>query len=213
MTVFQTPAAITVDAEVLSGTLTVIASDRNDTVVDIRPSDASKKADVRAAEQIKVDFTDGVLTVNTPKNWRNHSPFSGTPTVEVRIEVPTGSALKAVGGVGHLLGLGALGVVDMEIASGDIIVERPLGSVTAKAAQGDIRIVEAARGVMQLETSVGELEVGIRPGSAVRVETNTPHGSVHNQLSSVAPSETGDSVQVFARNSFGNIIIGHAAAV
>ena len=47
MTTFQTPAPIAVTIEVLAGNVTVIATDRTDTVVEVRPADASKKADVR----------------------------------------------------------------------------------------------------------------------------------------------------------------------
>ena len=51
----------------LCGDVTVIASDRTDTVVEVRPTDQSKKDDVRAAEQAQVDFVAGNLTVKTPE--------------------------------------------------------------------------------------------------------------------------------------------------
>ncbi|WP_062981047.1 hypothetical protein [Nocardia anaemiae] len=213
MPAFQTPEPIAVTVEVLSGNVTVIASDRTDTVVEVRPADESKKGDVRAAEQTRVDFVDGTLTVKTPKDWRTYTPFGGNPSIEVRIEVPTGSRLEGTAGVGRLLGTGELGQCDLEIAAGDIIIERAHDSVTAKTAKGDIRIGEAARGVLRLETSMGELEVGIRPGSAVRVETNAQHGTVQNQMQPVSrPEQNEDTVQVYARNSHGNIIIRHAVA-
>jgi len=213
MTTFQTPEPIAVTVEVLSGNVTVIASDRTDTIVEVRPADASKKGDVRAAEQTMVDFVAGTLTVKTPKDWRTYTPFGGNPSIEVTIEVPTGSRLQGTAGVGRLLGTGELGQCELEIAAGDIIVERPLGSVTAKAAKGNIRIGEASRGVLRLETSMGELEVGIHPGSAARLETNAKHGTVQNQMQPVDRTEGNeDTVQVYARNSYGNIIIRHAIA-
>ncbi|WP_040686255.1 DUF4097 family beta strand repeat-containing protein [Nocardia vinacea] len=213
MTTFQTPEPIAVTVEVLSGNVTVIASDRIDTIVEVRPADASKKGDVRAAEQTKVDFVAGTLTVKTPKDWRTYTPFGGNPSIEVTIEVPTGSRLEGTAGVGRLLGTGELGQCDLEIAAGDIIIERPRGSVTAKAAKGDIRIGEASRGVLRLETSMGELEVGIHPGSAARLETNAQYGTVQNQMQPVDRAErNADTVQVYARNSYGNIIIRHAIA-
>lgn len=213
MTSFQTPEPIAVTVEVLSGNVTVIASDRIDTIVEVRPADASKKGDVRAAEQTKVDFVAGTLTVKTPKDWRTYTPFGGNPSIEVTIEVPTGSRLEGTAGVGRLLGAGELGQCDLEIAAGDIIVERPRGSVTAKAAKGNIRIGEASRGVLRLETAMGELEVGIHPGSAARVETNAQYGTVQNQMQPVDRAERNeDTVQVYARNSYGNIIIRHATA-
>ncbi|QIS22072.1 DUF4097 family beta strand repeat-containing protein [Nocardia terpenica] len=212
MPIFQTPEPIAVTVDVLSGDVTVIASDRTDTVVAVRPADASKKADVRAAEQTRVDFAAGALTVRTPKDWRTYSPFGGNPSIEVTIEVPTGSRLAASAGVGRVVGLGELDQCELEVAAGDIDIERTRGSVTAKVAKGDIRIGEAARGVLRLETSTGELEVGIRPGSAARLETNTQHGAVQNRMAPVGAEGNGDIVQVYARNAYGNIIIRHATA-
>lgn len=211
MPAFPTPEPIAVTVDILSGRVEVVASDRSDTVVEVRPADASKKSDVRAAEQTRIAFTDGTLTVKSAKEWRTYTPFGGNPSVEVTIEVPAGSRLRATAGVGRLVGAGDLGPCDLEIAAGDIEVERPREAVTAKAAKGDIRIGEASRGVLRLETSMGDLEVGIHPDSAVRLETNAQHGTVQNSMRPVAGSAGNqDTVQVFARNSYGNVIIRHA---
>ncbi|MFI7003033.1 DUF4097 family beta strand repeat-containing protein [Nocardia sp. NPDC050175] len=210
MPAFQTPEPIAVTVEVPAGTVQVIASDRADTYVEVRPTDKSKKADVRVAEQTKVDFTAGTLTVKTPTGWRTYSPLGGNPSIEVIVEVPTGSRLKATAGLGQLLVTGELGESVLEIAAGDISVESPRGPVTAKVAKGDIRIGDASRGVLRLETSMGELEVGIRPGSAARLETNALSGTVQNLMAPVDPAA--ETVHVYARNSFGNIIIRHATA-
>lgn len=213
MPTFQTPEPIAVNVDVLSGNITVIASDRTDTVVEIRPADASKRADVRAAQQTQIDFAAGTLTVTTPKDWRTYTPFGGNPSIEVTIEVPAGSRVKGTAGVGQLLGTGELGQCDLAISLGDITVERPRDSVTAKTAKGNIRIGEASRGVLRLETSTGELEVGICPGSAARLEVNAQHGTVQNMMEPVNRlAENKDTVQVYARNSYGNIVIRHATA-
>ncbi|MFJ4652713.1 hypothetical protein ACIP5Y_15740 [Nocardia sp. NPDC088792] len=197
----------------LSADVTVIASDRADTVVRIRPSNESKTADVRAAEHTQIEFVDGAVSVKTPKSWRARSPFGGNPSIEVIVEVPIGSQVKATAGMGRVVGAGPLGECELKVSAGDIIVERPLGAVNAKTAKGNIRIGEGVRGVLQLQTSVGELEVGIRPGSTARLESNSPNGAVYNQLAAAETHDDENVVQVFARNSFGNIIIGHASAV
>ncbi|MBL1075991.1 DUF4097 family beta strand repeat protein [Nocardia sp. 2] len=211
MNTFQTPQPIAVTVDVPSACVQVVASQRTDTVVWVRPSDPARKEDVRAAQQVQVDFTAGVLTVRTPRNWRAFAPFGAKSSIEVLVEVPAGSLLKATAAMGRLLGLGELGDCELEIAAGDIILDTPAGSVTAKTSKGDIRIGEAARGVLRLETSMGELEVGIHPASATRLEADTQYGSVRNQLAAVGP-HAADTVQIYARNSFGNIIIGHTTA-
>ncbi|MEU0876774.1 hypothetical protein [Nocardia brasiliensis] len=213
MPTFTTPKPVALNVEVLSGDVTVIASDRVDSVVEVRPADATKKGDVLAAEQTKVAFVDGVLTVRTPKQWRTYTPFGGNPSIVVRVEVPNGSLLKASAAVGRLLVVGELRQSDLEVAAGDITVERPGDTVTAKVAKGDVRVGDAVRGVLRLETSMGELEVGIRPGSAARLEVDAKSGTVQNHLGAVhGPATDEDTVQVYARNTFGNVIVRHAVA-
>lgn len=211
MYTFQTPQPIAVTVDVLAADVTVIAAERTDSVVLVRPADADKKADVRAAEQTVVEFEAGTLSVITPKNWRSHTPFGGNPRIEVTIEVPVGSELTATSGVGRVLGAGELGHCDLTVSLGDIIVERPQGSVTAKTAKGDIRIGAATRGDIRLETSVGELEIGINPTSVARLDTAATVGAVRNTIAPVV-AEPVDTVHVFARTTQGDIVIRHAVA-
>ncbi|MCU1644247.1 MAG: hypothetical protein JWN03_4522 [Nocardia sp.] len=209
-TAFATPGPIAITVDVLYGNVRVIASDRTDTVVEIRPTDQSKRDDVRAATHTQVDFSAGALTVKTPKGWRIYTPFSGNPSIEVVIQVPTGSQLKATAGMGVVQSSGELGPCELEMSAGDITIERVHGSVTAKTGKGNIRIGEASRGVLELETCMGELEVGISAGSTARLENSTQNGTVHNQLTPADQEQ--DTVVVYARNSYGNIIIGHCTA-
>ncbi|HEY4459747.1 MAG TPA: DUF4097 family beta strand repeat-containing protein [Pseudonocardiaceae bacterium] len=108
----------------------------------------------------------------------------------------------------------AAGDLQISAANGNITVERPQGSVNAKTANGNIRIGDATRGTVQLQTSVGEVEIGIHPGTAAWLDVSARHGSVQNLMATVeAPEDTSETVQVYARNAFGNIIIRHATAV
>jgi hypothetical protein len=282
---FETPQPIAITVDLFLGDVKVIASDRSDTVVEVRPSDATKKDDVRAAQETEVDFAAGSMTVKAPKGWRMYTPFSGEPSIDVTIEVPTGSRLHGTASVCRFLVTGELGqcelktsVGDLQLekagplelrtsggnitvdqvvsranittgtgivrireidgsavgknsngdstigdvagdlqvnaANGNITVERPRGSVTAKTANGNIRIGDASRGSLRLETSAGELEVGIHRGSAAYLDVNTKAGTFQN-LMEVAdqPAQSEETVHVYARSSFGNIIVRHATAV
>ena len=51
MPIFETPEPISATIDLAVGDVRITASDRHDTVVDVRPSDASHEPDVRAAEQ------------------------------------------------------------------------------------------------------------------------------------------------------------------
>ena len=67
---FETPPPIAVTVDVFVGNVEIIASDRADAVVEVRPSDPDKKADVRGARETEVDFAAGNLTVKGPGDGR-----------------------------------------------------------------------------------------------------------------------------------------------
>ncbi|WP_406086207.1 DUF4097 family beta strand repeat-containing protein [Kitasatospora purpeofusca] len=91
-------------------------------------------------------------------------------------------------------------------ANGDIEVRRAGGSVAATTAHGTLRIGEVARGSVQLETSYGAIEVGIREGTAAWLDLGSASGQVRNMLSaSDAPGKSEDTVEVRARTRYGNI--------
>ncbi|RMI35381.1 DUF4097 family beta strand repeat-containing protein [Nocardia stercoris] len=209
MNAFQTPAPIAATVDILAGDITVVATDRTDTVVTVRPADPGKKADVRAAAEIEVSFTGGALVVRSPKNWRTYTPFGGNPALDVTIELPTGSGVTATSGVGRLQARGELADCAFDVAMGTVTLGRTTGTVTAKVAKGDIRIGEAVRGEVRVETSMGNLEIGIAAGSAARLETDA-HGSVRNTMAP-APAAT-DVVHVYAHTTLGNVTVGHTVA-
>ncbi|MEW9341610.1 hypothetical protein AB1275_39000, partial [Streptomyces tanashiensis] len=64
---FATAAAIVTTLNVPAGRIQLIATDRTDTTVEIRPADASKSRDNNTAEQTEVTYTDGVLNIEVPK--------------------------------------------------------------------------------------------------------------------------------------------------
>ena len=67
MPAFDTPGPITVAIEIGVGDARITATDRSDTVVEVRPSDSGAGDDVRAAEQTRVEYTDGQLLIRAPK--------------------------------------------------------------------------------------------------------------------------------------------------
>jgi hypothetical protein len=286
MPAFETPQPIAITVELFVGHVEIIASDRADTVVDVRPSDAAKRNDVRAAQETEIDFAAGNLTVKGPTGWRMYaSPAAWrTPSIDITIEAPTGSRLHGTSHLGRFVVTGELGqcelktsvgglqvekagplelqtsgditvdhvvsgakvttgsgvVVIREIngsatvknsngdtrigevvgdlrvngANGDITVERPHGSVIAKTANGNIRIADATRGTLQLETAHGELAVGIHPGTAAYLDVNTKYGELQNLMETAEePSQNEEAVHVYARTSFGNVIIRRASTI
>ena len=77
--------------------------------------------------------------------------------------------------------------VRLTTANGDITVDRALAAVSAKTAYGSVRIGEVVRGTVALETSFGEVELGVKEGTAAWLDVGSQHGSVRSEL------EAGDS--------------------
>jgi hypothetical protein len=100
------------------------------------------------------------------------------------------------------------GTLRVKSANGDITVDRALAEVVAKTANGHIQIGEVVSGSVELATASGELEIGIRDGTAAWVDAKTRFGRVHNDLGSTdAPESSQETVQIRARTEFGNIVI------
>lgn len=143
--------------------------------------------------------------------------------VDGAAEATTGSGevrLDHVGGattVNNSNGATALGdcvgPVRVKSANGDVRIERARTSVTATTACGDLRVLEVGGGDVSLETAVGLVEVGVRQGVAAWLDLSTRFGTVRNALGDVAPPAPGEpTVQVRARTSAGDVLVGRAAA-
>jgi DUF4097 and DUF4098 domain-containing protein YvlB len=279
MPAFDTPGPISVTISLGAGDMRITAGDRTDTVVDVRPSDEANSEDVRAADEVRVDYADGRLLVKGPKSWRRFSPFGNAGSVDVSIGLPAGSdiqgdaavaALRCDGRLGdcrlktsagdivlgqasgiHLstsagditvdraagsaevstasgdVRIGAVGGAaviknsngdswvgevagDVRIvaANGDITVDRASATAVAKTANGTIRVGEMTCGSAMLETAFGDVEVGVREGTAAKLDLSTGYGGVRNEMEAADGPEPSDEIaDVRARTSYGDIVI------
>ena len=83
----------------------------------------------------------------------------------------------------------AAGDLRLSAANGSIAVDLAQAGVVAKSANGDVRLGEVVRGSVVLETQLGDLEVGIREGTAAWPDVRAAAGNVHNSLDTAeAPS-------------------------
>jgi hypothetical protein len=93
-------------------------------------------------------------------------------------------------------------------SNGDIAVDRAHAGVTASTANGDVRVGELTRGSAVLKTGFGEIEVGIRAGTAARLDVSTSFGRVHNRLDAAdSPEPSDETVDVRAHSRYGDIVI------
>ena len=108
------------------------------------------------------------------------------------------------------------GDLRLSAANGNITVEAAHAGVVAKSANGDVRLSEVVRGSIVLETRLGDLEVGIREGTAAWLDVSAKAGRVHNALDAAeAPEPSAETVEVRARTSAGSVVIRrpHARSV
>ncbi|MBQ0962676.1 DUF4097 family beta strand repeat protein [Streptomyces sp. RK23] len=165
---FDTPRPIAVNAHVGAGSIRFTASDRSDTVVEVRPGDPKRDKDVWAAEQTEVSYASGVLTIST-KERRFIGP---TGTVEVTVELPAGSRVDTVGSWTQVLGEGRLGEVRVKTPGGDVRLDTT-GPIELNASHGSVT-VDRIEGSAEITTSSGSVRVGAVEGPAV---LKNSHGS------------------------------------
>jgi DUF4097 and DUF4098 domain-containing protein YvlB len=100
------------------------------------------------------------------------------------------------------------GDLRVNAANGDIAVDLAQATVAAKSANGDVRLGEVVRGSVVLETHLGDLEVGIREGTAAWLDLRAAAGKVNNALDAAgAPGPSAETVEVRARTTLGDVVI------
>ncbi len=275
---FDTPEPISVTLDLVVGEARVITGDRADTVVEVHPTDPALDADVRVAEQTRVEYASGRLLIKSPKQ-RGLGLFGRPGSVDVTIELPAGSHLRCDAAVAAFRCEGRLGdcrvktstgdvqldgadTIDVHTGAGAVLVEYVTGNaevstgtgrvrvrevggaaviknsngdswvgeaggdlrmsnanggitvdnanagITAKTANGDIRVGGVTRGSTSLDTGYGAIEIGIRAGTAARIDAYTSFGRVRNQMDSTeGPGTSDETADVRARTHYGDIVI------
>ncbi|MFF7637336.1 DUF4097 family beta strand repeat-containing protein [Kitasatospora sp. NPDC008050] len=214
---FDTPAPVTTVLDIPAGRVRFIAADRTDTTVEVLPADASKSRDVKAAEQITVEYADGVLRiVAAPAKNRI---LGSCGSIEVTIQLPAGSRVEAKTAGAELRGVGRLGDVTFEgahasvkldetesahvtLLAGDVSVGRLGGPARISTQKGDIRIREAVRGAVVLRTEFGEVSVGAARGVCAALDAGTTYGRIHNALKN---TEGAAGLTIHATTAYGDI--------
>lgn len=214
MPAFPTPQPIAVTVELASGSVRINASERADTVVEVRPRDPGSAADAEAAEHTRVEYADARLSIAAPKRPLLRSLVGAGPAIEVVIDLPEGSGLDATGWADYVC-TGRLGAVSLDKAAGirieraerlrahssmgDIVAGRIDGPADLNTAMGRIRVGTLA-GPASLKTAAGDVEVG-EVAAAATLKTAYGDIGVDRALASVR-----------AKTSAGSLRVGEAAA-
>ncbi|MGW7529571.1 DUF4097 family beta strand repeat-containing protein [Streptomyces sp. NPDC054783] len=213
---FDTPAPISAVLDIPAGRLQFIAADRTDTTVEVRPANPAKSRDVRAAEEIKVSYGDGVLRIEAPEATNRFLGSSGS--VEVTVQLPAGSRIEAKTAGAEFRGVGRLGDVAFEggyrsvkldeaasarlsAHDGEITVGRLGGPAQISTQRGDIRIAEAHGGAVTLDTQYGDISVGAARGVSASLDAGTTYGRIQNALYNTGAA----ALNIRATTAYGDI--------
>ncbi|WP_431906670.1 DUF4097 family beta strand repeat-containing protein [Nonomuraea jabiensis] len=212
---FDTPAAISAVLDIPAGRVRFIAADRADTTVEVRPTNASKSRDVKAAERTTVEYAGGVLRIETSVTNQYLGP-SGS--IDVTVELPAGSRVEAKTAAAELRTVGRLGDVAFEGAyrqiqidetaslrltatDGDVEVGRLGGPAEISTARGDIRVAEATGGKVVLRTESGDISIAAAAGVSAALDAGTSYGRITNALKNDGTAE----LDIHATTSSGDI--------
>jgi hypothetical protein len=188
MKTFETPEPIALEIEMVVGDLEIIASERPDTVVDVEPTNPGSEADVNAAEQTQVELVGRHLVIKTPKGWKQWTPWGGRESVNVRVELPAGSDLRAATSVASLRASGRLGhcvyrtsigdaqvdevrSLEVKTSSGQVVVGSVGADATVVTSSGHVRVAQVG-GAADIKSSNGDVSLGTVGGDVHAVTSN-----------------------------------------
>jgi DUF4097 and DUF4098 domain-containing protein YvlB len=214
---FATTSPIAIVLDIPAGSVHVAAAERADLTVEVLPAEASKKRDVKAAEQTAVEFRDGVLRVTSSESNR---VLGSSGALRVTIQAPAGSRIEGKAGAAELHTTGRLGEVSfdggyhavtieeaasatLQVHTGDVAIARLTGPARIRNGKGDTTIAEAHAGVLDLRTDMGNLKVTAARGVSATLDASTPAGRIDNALRNSEGSAAG--LRIKATTSHGDI--------
>jgi DUF4097 and DUF4098 domain-containing protein YvlB len=196
MPTYNTPTPIDLAINLPVGAIEVFAGERADTVVTVSPTTPGKAVDRRGAEETKVDFDGHRLTITGPRpriRW-----IGPSESVDVSVELPTGSRLTAEITVGGLRTFGRLGATRIKSSMGPVDVDTT----------GDLWL-RASHGNADLGTAEGEIEITADHGQ-IRVGTVTGDAILKASYGTILVAESGGDLD--AKLSYGDLEITKALA-
>ncbi|MFW0788101.1 DUF4097 family beta strand repeat-containing protein [Gordonia sp. CPCC 205333] len=181
MTTYPLTGPLTVDLDLTVGDVRIIATDRDDAEVTIRPQLPNKTSSARAADQTTASLAGNRLRIHSSRSWRTYTPFGSPDAVNIIVEIPSGTMITGSLGVGSFRTEGTLGPCTLDISHADLdvesaaalIVKSGSGSVTAgfvsgdatvTASYGNVRLREID-GALAVKASYGDISIGTVRGA------------------------------------------------
>jgi DUF4097 and DUF4098 domain-containing protein YvlB len=165
---FSTPSAIAVTLDLYVADVRLAAADRADTIVEVRPSDPGKAADVKAAENTLVEYDEATRTLSItsrkPRSRLVNFSSKRPESIDLLIQLPADSAVRGEADLGDFQSEGALGAVTLKTGLGAVHLAET-GPLNLRAGVGAIT-VEAVTGPAQVHCGSGNIQLGAIDGTA-----------------------------------------------
>jgi hypothetical protein len=213
MPTFPTPGPVAATIDVVAGDVRITAGDRDTTVVQVRPSDASNPDDLKAAGMTHVDHADAQILVKAPR-LRSWLSRHGGGSIEVTIELPAGSDVHGVADLADFHCQGPLGTCRIKTGAGQVRLERA-GTVRVKSGAGDVS-VDHATGPAEVATGSGDVRLGAVEGHAVVKSANgdawvgTAGGDLRVSTAKGSVSVDRAQASIGAKSAYGDLRVGEA---
>ncbi len=222
---FNTPSPIAVALDLYVADVRFAVSDRTDTIVEVRPSDPNKAADIKAAENTRVQYDDATRTLSIvsrkPRNRFVNFSSKRPESIDVVIQLPTESDVRGEADLGDFQADGMLGTVVLKAdlgavrlaETGPLNVRNGVGAITVEGVSGpaevhtgsgDIRI-GAVDGTAEVSNGNGKVRVGVVTGAA-NVKVSNGSVAVDRALSDITAASSNGEVLI------GEVVRGKVSA-
>ncbi|MGV8857829.1 DUF4097 family beta strand repeat-containing protein [Rhodoglobus sp.] len=171
MPTFTTPIPIDLAINAKVGTIDIVASEREDTIVTITPTDAGRESDRRAAENTTVDFDNNRVTITTPRP--RFSLVGPSESVDVKVELPVDSRFTGEIALGNVHTVGRLGATRIKSAMGAVNLDTT-GDLWLRLSHGGTTI-GTVEGDAELTVDNGQMRIGTITGDAT---LKASHGNI-----------------------------------
>jgi hypothetical protein len=162
MPAYESRTPIDADIDVSAGHIEVVASDRADTTVEVTPTNPGRSGDVSLARAATVAFEDNRLRVHVPGRLKVLGP--GRDSVDVRVELPTGSRAGIEASYGSVRVRGELGATRIVARYGNVSADR-VGDLALVSPHGEVDIAEVDGG-LDVKAAYGHVRIGRIAGAA-----------------------------------------------
>jgi DUF4097 and DUF4098 domain-containing protein YvlB len=152
---FDTTGPINLKVELRVGDVTLVAGDGPTTTVRLLPH---SRGGEELAERFTVEAHGNDLLVSAPKQRDGFWGFGGKDSVDVEVELPSGSTVDVKTGSGDVGSTGLMGDVRAATGSGELSFHE-VRSADLKSGSGDITL-RSASGDADVRTGSGDITVG-----------------------------------------------------